>query len=170
MAHADAAGTPVLTGVRHVGLSQRAAANAYTNSNGKKRRFELTIITFSNIGAPISAVGIISRQLELTPVIFPIALIFPNSGHKPVAFTRRLSNAWLGTRRRTRPFEPINTHRTFWTGPTRWRRRRTPLFWIPIIILRFLSLPSARTGLIRTGDRRERCATRHQARIIRSHW
>jgi hypothetical protein len=71
----------VLTGVRRIRATQRAAANAHTNSNGRKRRLELTAFTFGDAGTLISADRIISRQLGLTAVIFPITLVFSNSSH-----------------------------------------------------------------------------------------
>jgi hypothetical protein len=70
----------VLTGARRIRATQRAAANADTNSNGRKHRLELTVFTIGNAGSLISD-RIISRQLRLTAVIFPIALVFSNSGH-----------------------------------------------------------------------------------------
>ena len=71
----------MLTGVWHIRATQCAAANARTNSNGRKHRVEPTVFTFGNAGTHISADRIISGQLKLTTVIFSIALVFSNSGH-----------------------------------------------------------------------------------------
>jgi hypothetical protein len=93
--------------MRHVGQSERAAANAYnTVESGDSN----SPYSPSAIKCPVSAVGIISRQLELTLVAFPIPVVFPNSGYTPVAFTGLLSNIWLGTRRDGGPYSPVRIY------------------------------------------------------------
>jgi hypothetical protein len=77
-----------------------------------------SVFGLSCIVAPASAMRVIAGQLKITWIIFPIALIFPDGSHHPVAFACRFGNAWLDARRRTRTLMPINTHRPFGAGPS----------------------------------------------------
>jgi hypothetical protein len=70
---------------------------------------ETTIFDFSRVVAPVSAMRVIPRQMEITEIILPIALIFPDGSHEPVALARRFGDAGLDARSRARTLKPINT-------------------------------------------------------------